>query len=348
VLLLAVALSACRHRPPLVFPALFPITTAWTASVPAAIEAPLAMDDRRVFVAGRDGSVRAFDRPDGSLVWTITGQPGRLAAAPGSLIVRQADGKVTSLEPGSGAARWSVETGVAGPLAPVIDKEIVFVAGDGLVALDLASGGVLWSAEKGPTVSSLPVVAGTRLVAGEADGVLRCRERGTGASLWTFHTKRAVVAPVAVDDQQRLYVGTADRRLLSLDLEKGRKRWQWRVGADATEAPGLAGHLVLFAPFDATLYGIERGSGKISWRPGLPSRPASRPLVVGNAALVVCHDDEIVGFNLKDGRRIGGMKVPAEVRTPPLLDQGTIYLGLRDRTLIALTLAGVAAAAPTP
>jgi outer membrane protein assembly factor BamB len=186
------------------------------------------------------------------------------------------------------------------------------------------------------------VSAGSRIIVGEADGTLRCRDRATGASLWTFRTTEALLAPALVDEKGEIFVGTTDRQLLRLG-PKGNRRWRWKVGADVTTPPAVSGPLVLFTSFDTTLYGIHRGSGKLAFRRGLPSRPLSGPLVVGRTVLVACHENEIVGFSLETFAVVGNLKLPGEIRTPPLFDAGRIFVGLRDRSVVALQIAGLEA-----
>jgi hypothetical protein len=95
------------------------------------------------------------------------------------------------------------------------------------------------------------------------------------------------------------------------------------------------------------LYALKRGSGKMVWRAGLPSRPLGGPQLLGRAALVACFENEIVGFDGRTGRKLGSLRTSAEIRTPPVLVGRRLYIGLRDRTVVALQLA-VAGAAAVP
>ena len=339
ILLFAGATFACARAPKPVAPAAFPLGTVWTASLDAALEPPLALDERRVYVATRDGSVRALSRQDGGESWRARGLKGLVSAASGAVIVRTPEGKVLSLQPRTGDVRWTTDSSVPGALPAVIDRDLLFVAGSGLVALEAASGRVVWSAPPGPIVTSPPVASASQLIVGEADGTLRGRDRATGASLWTFRTAEPLVAPALVDERGEVFLGTSDRRLLRLS-PKGKQRWRWKVGADVTSPPALTGDLALFTSFDATLYAIHRGSGKVAWRAGLPSRPLSGPLVVGQTVLVVCHESEVVGFSLATGKAVGTLKLPAEVRAPPLESGGRLFVGLRDLRVMALQVAG--------
>ncbi len=335
---LAAFASCARARPPQA-PQAFPLGTAWTARLDSAIESPLATDEQRLYVATQDGTLVALRLEDGAEAWRRPA-PGTVAAAPGALVVREASGRITSLQPRAGGPRWTAESGVPGSLAAVIDKELVFVAGQGLAALDAESGRVVWSTSDGAIATTPPVPAGKHLLVGEADGTLRARDRATGASVWTFKTAGPLRAPAVVDARGDIFLGTTDRRLLRLRPDKGRPQWRWKTGADVASPATVTEKLALFTSFDATLYAIARGSGKLAWRAGLPSRPLSGPLVVGSTVLVACHENEIFGLSVLDGRPVGNLKVAAEIRTPPILHKGRLYLGLRDRTVIALQTSG--------
>ena len=212
--------SAPAPKPPLL-----PLTPAWKTLLGDFVTAPLATDGRRVYVATRDGAVRALDPATGAVAWKAEGLPGRLSAADGVLLVRGEDGTLWSLQPRTGAVRWKTETGVAGTLPAVVDGDRALVAGRGLAAVDLASGRVLWSDASGAETTAPPVAAGSRLLAGEADGTLRCRDRATGSSLWTLRTAGALLAPPLVDEaRRRLYLGTSDKRILEVSLDKGEQR----------------------------------------------------------------------------------------------------------------------------
>jgi len=332
-------LGGCARAPKPKVPQAFPLATLWTASLDAALDPPLAMDERRLYLSTRAGDVRALSRADGAEAWRVKGLKGVVSAVPGTVVVRGAEGRVQSLQPRTGEVRWTAESSVPGGLPAVIDRDLVLIAGTGLAALDAASGRVVWAAPPGPIVTSLPASGGTQIVVGEADGTLRGRDRATGASLWTFRTAEPLIAPAIIDERGEVYVGTSDRRLLRLG-PKGNRHWHWKVGADIASPPALAGDLALFTSFDATLYAIHRGNGKLAWRAGLPSRPLSGPLVVGQTVLVGCHESEIVGFSLATGTAVGALKLPAEIRGSPLESGGSIFVGLRDLRVVGLQVAG--------
>jgi outer membrane protein assembly factor BamB len=187
-----------------------------------------------------------------------------------------------------------------------------------------------------------------RLLAGEADGTLYCRDRATGLPLWAHRTGGPLIAPPLVDEgRRRVYLGTTERSIQEVKLDRGQKGWAWRVGADI-QSPGLLlPERVLFASFDAVLYGLTRG-GNLAWRTPLPSRPLSGPLLVEGHIVIACHEDEILGFDVDTGESAGSLRTDAQIRTPPLIEGGRVFVGLRNRSVVAFALPSGHPAGPPP
>jgi len=351
LLLLAAAFTACRHRPPAVPRPLFPMAPAWTTPLTAAVEGPLATDGASVYVATRDGTVRRLDGTTGTMHWEAERRPGVLAAAEGLLVVRGPQGTVWAIDAVGGSERWKVESGVPGVLPPILYKDAVIVAGQGLAALDAATGRTRWLLPDA-RVTAPPQPWGALLLVGEADGALRCRDLATGEVLWSVPTARPLLAPPAVDDQDRILLGTTDRRFLSLDgRKKGRERWNWHIGGDVQAPPVLTRDLVLFTSHEDVLYALHRGNGHLAWRAALPSRPVSGPLLYGDGVLVACfgarpNETFLIGFDVASGRRQGDLKAPGEVRAPPAVVRDLVVMGLRERAVAALRLGAVEAPNP--
>jgi len=300
---------------------------------------PLAADSRRLYAATRDDVVRALDPKTGEVAWKAEGLPGTLSAADGTLLVRGEDGSLTSLQPRTGNTRWQVRTTIGGALPAVIDEDRALVAGrGGLAAVELSSGRLLWTAA-GVEVTAPPVRVGARLLTGESDGALRCRDRATGGVFWRLQTRRALLAPPLVDPaRRRLYLGTADRRVLEARLDDGKTGWSWTVGADVADPGLLYRGRVLFAPFDAVLYAFEQG-GNLAWRSSLPSRPLSGPLLVDGFLVIACLETELLAFDPDTGKPAGSVRVSTDpravIRTAPVAVGGVLALGLSDRSVVA-------------
>jgi outer membrane protein assembly factor BamB len=348
---LATALSACgpaRIPPP---PALFPLENAWTVPVPRGVDYGPATDGTHVFyVSG--GTLHAVAAANGKPRWSTEGRDGTLGAAPNLLALREADGTVWGIDPASGSARWKVESGIAGTLAPVVDAQLVLIAGEGLVAIDAVSGRVIWGAPGEPKVTSPPVVAGPLVIVGEADGTVRARDGATGASRWTHATGGEVLAPALPDGEGRLIVGTTARGIIALDAKDGKRKWRWKVGTDVITAGVVVERNAVVATQEAVLWGLRSGGGNMAWRAALPSRTLGGPMRFGNAVLIACHglrpsESLLVGFDGLTGRRLGDLKTPAEIKWPPAAAGLGVYAALRNDTLAGWRLPPEAAPAPS-
>jgi len=334
--------AACAGARPPVRPPLLPLSPAWKTLVGDFVQPPLAADSRRIYVATRDGVVRALDPATGEIAWKAPGAPGVLAAADGFVLARAEDGTLRSLHPRTGAVRWTADTGLPGAVPPVFDGERVFVAGPGLACLELATGRVLWTERSGSEITAPPVIAGGRVFTGEKDGALRSRDRANGVPSWSVATGGPLLAPPLVDPKRkRLYVGTTGKRILEVSLDDGDTGWRWAVGADVVDHGLLVPGRVLFASYDAVLYALRPG-GNLDWRAPLPSRPISGPLLMNGYVVIACLENEIVAVAPETGRRAGTFRTPAEIRTPPLFVGGRVVVGLRDRSVVGYVPAGVA------
>jgi outer membrane protein assembly factor BamB len=353
VLFTCAATVACASRAPIPARALFPIATNWSVSVgEEPIDGPLASDGGRVFVATRGGQVSGLDRFTGAVLWQVGGRPGALGLGGAILALLEADGTVWNMDPETGSARWKKPSGVTGTVPPVVAADRIVVAGEGLAVLDAATGRVLWSAPDARAATP-PAVTATAVVLGEADGQLRSRDLATGRVLWSLATAHPLSAAPVADDQGHILVGTTDRRFLSVDGGNGKPRWTWRLGADVQHRAAVFERLVLFASHEDVLYALGRGNGNLAWRVALPSRPLSAPVLFGDAVLVACHgarpgETFLIGFDARTGNRQGDLKVPGEARTPPLLVEDRLYIGMRDRAHSVVSLHLGAAEGPAP
>jgi hypothetical protein len=60
--------------------------------------------------------------------------------------------------------------------------------------------------------------------------------------------------------------------------------------------------------------------------------------VYGTAVLVACLENQIVGFDARTGRPLGGMRTGASIRAAPILVGDHLFVVQRDRTIEALAL----------
>jgi outer membrane protein assembly factor BamB len=131
-------------------------------------------------------------------------------------------GTVYALDAATGAVAWTAAVGSAVEAPPALADGTLFVptTGGDLVALDAADGSVRFRGATGAAQRVQPAVAADVVVTGSDDGTLHAWDTGgcgpaTCPSLWSTDTGTDAVTGAPAVSGGRLYVGTADGRLLA-------------------------------------------------------------------------------------------------------------------------------------
>lgn len=208
-----------------------------------------ATDGRRVYAAGRDGMVTAFDLATGDRAWraevprltigstaslglwnkmvtsatTVSRQ--RLAAGPGIggglLVVGSSDGEVAALDAEDGRLLWNVKVGGEVNSAPVTDgnRVVVRLANGQLIALDGKTGEQKWFADQPVPSLSLrgsnrPLIGDGRVFAGFDNGKVAAYELERGQLMW----ESPLAAPSGRSEIERLVDVDGPMRLAAGEL----------------------------------------------------------------------------------------------------------------------------------
>src|SRR5262249_54155836 len=149
-----------------------------------------------------------------------------------------------------------------------------------------------------------------------ADGQFVARRAADGVELWRRRLARAAASRPSFTPG-RLFVATADKQILALDLQTGavvwtrtinglghdilasddrvffgpqdrnfyclnakdgEVEWHWPTGADAIGLPVADDRTVFFVSLDNVLRGLNRSSGVQRWKSPLKFRPIAGPL----------------------------------------------------------------------
>jgi hypothetical protein len=330
------------------------MTATWTRPVPATVEGPLAADAVSVFVATRDGAVRALDVETGRPRWRVDDRPGVVAAGGGLVSVRNEDGTVWAMDSATGSDRWKAASGVRGPLPAVLYKDAVVVAGEGLVVLEAATGQPRWSAPEA-RASASPLAWGPWLFVGEADGSLRCRRPRDRRRPLELQDG----APAGGTARRRTTTGPSSRApptaASSPSIRARRATCAGAGRSAATSRPRrrCPDDTCCFNNHEDVLYALRRGNGHLPGGPPSLRGPLSGPILYGDGILVAC-------FGSRPARRSSSASIRerqapgrpqgrrGKVRTPPVIVGDVDRDGLRDRAVAALRLGSLEPESLTP
>jgi outer membrane protein assembly factor BamB len=205
----------------------------WTVrSVP--IEAGLLAMDDLLFAVDVEGSLRAFDRRDGTERWVRQiDSTAAIHATPlavgSSVFIADEKGQARLLSAADGGALWSRDLGTPVFNTPTTDGRTIFVPSTRgrLTALDAERGDVRWTYSIADTTVrfAAPALADQTLYLAGTDGFLRALDAATGEVRWTFDADEALTSAPLITAGS-LYFGTMDRKLFALSLETGEFQWE--------------------------------------------------------------------------------------------------------------------------
>lgn len=187
-----------------------------------------AITDDTLYVASRDGAVRAYALADGLLRWAAVTEPGAdNDAAPvvagDALLIASSGGHLHAFGRGDGAPRWRVGDGAWVVSAPAVGDGVAVVGDDGGVvrAIGLADGGARWRGVVGGDVASSPVlvdggVDGALVVHGAHDGLIHAWRLGDGAARPPIDAGAAMFASPAVTADGAVVLATHAGRVLAI------------------------------------------------------------------------------------------------------------------------------------
>ena len=334
----------------------------WTAeaAAPRPVEpwerGPEAAGDLVVSATGHDepARVRAFDARTGQLRWTYRTGPNAFVRAVGSgwVIVAADYGPLIGLDLTTGKQRWRFELassqaaeygtiagdtlfiGTSFPSEDAVDPPVVY-------ALDLATGRQRWRTvlDRGTDLQwAAPVVHGGQVLVADTlshpgsapTSHLHALDAGTGRLRWKadLHAdQQGFFAEPPVVAGGLVYVATASRRLLAVEVDSGREVW------GTSGFPVIAGvrNGLVLAVLEDRLAALDAGSGVRRWEVPVRGGGEHWPVLEGDTVYVASADDVIAVDATAGTTR---WRVPLDPAVgPPVPAGGRLYVATRNRLL---------------
>jgi outer membrane protein assembly factor BamB len=285
----------------------------------------LVLQERKLVLVARSGSVEARDRETGQFSWKL-GLPGEvlfppvlLRAEPLELLLSSSSGRVLLLDGETGNIRREIELGFELALAPLPAGHVSFLGtpAGAIVAVDFDTGTERFRVETGETPLALALGAGLLVVSG-AERTLTALSAETGELRWSVRARAGFSAPAVFrEGGDRIYIGDLLGEFYCLSSEKGKVEFRWSTGAAMPYPALVLGKRVYATSFGNILYAFDAGGGTEQWRANLPGRPASGPVLVGRRLLVATLDGAIVEVNPERGQVGKSYTAPGELAGPP-------------------------------
>lgn len=189
-----------------------------------------------------------------------------------------------------------------------------------------------------------PLVRDGVIYAASYEGMVYALNATSGAELWRYDTKGAIVGTPAVDpaDGNPLIVASG-RKLFAFDLENnGRLLWEkpFKAQDDIWCTPAISDNRAYFGDLNHKLYAVDLDSGQIApgWPKDFDGPVLSTPLIVDGILYVGTFERKFYALKADTGEPVWPEPFKAQdwFWTTPAYADGTIYVGSLDHNVYAL------------
>ena len=194
-----------------------------------------------------------------------------------------ADGEVVAVDRKRGKTLWEVDLDISLSGGVGVYNDVLLLgSSEGLVLkLDANTGEQLWTTMLTGEILSPPQANGKVVVAQTYNGKLQGLDFATGQLLWTYNSKVPVLTirgtSVPIMENNRVYAGFANGRVLAFDAQTGSIVWDGRVAipqgrseieriVDVDGTMELAGNELYAVSYQGSVVAIDIESGRKIWQ----------------------------------------------------------------------------------
>lgn len=294
----------------------FTPTTLWSNSIGSGVGqffsklSPAYDGLDKIFVASRDGDIKAIDSETGETLWST-----------------EVDVK--------GSARLS------GGITAAIDKFVIGSENGVVYAFSNDDGSLLWQQEVDGEVVSKPLIENGLVVVNTSKGTLVGLNELDGTQAWEINndvpnlTLRGESAPIGIAGG--VFWGMANGRLGAAMLERGQLLWQVPIGSptgateidrivDVDSTPLIIDSSLFTVGINGQLVAVDLRSGQPMWK-----RPYSSALDLasdGSDIFVVTDKDRVAAVDIRSGTELwSNKKLEYRQLTSPAVIDSYVVVG---------------------
>lgn len=303
-----------------------PLERIWDVSAGAGFGhvSPLVVGNV-VLVATRKGEIHAFDmetgkrRGQGTFGESIDGTPTIDA---GILYVPIDWGRsaVRAYDLRKGMTIWRRPGPPVNAGLIVHDNLVIAADVSGMVsALSTSDGEMVWSVKvsEHSGVHATPLLLGNLLVVCDDRGGITAMEVATGSVAWTTDIGDPVYATPAANDSL-VFIPTTRGQFVALDPNLGDVRWTFDLTSDDVyiSSPAVGEWEVIFGASDGWVRAIDPGTGDLLWQTELDGAVTAPPLITDGTIYVGTMRGRLFGLSRENGAVVWDTELDGRIKSP--------------------------------
>jgi outer membrane protein assembly factor BamB len=230
----------------------------------------------------------------------------------------------------------------------VMSDDAIYVASSNgrVYSLDKGSGDENWNRENIPVLAeklwTSPVIRGNTPYVSTYDGHIHALSIETGELLnWSFELETGFASsPVIYEDT--ILLGSFDRYLYAINISRDEPMWKFPEEKPAGNwfwaSPVISAGVVYAGCLDGTVYAIEAKTGEELWKFDTEAPIIASPVFVDNLLIVINESGTVYVFDLDaelvdEALPLKTVSVGAAVRSSFCAQEGLIYIYGEDKQL---------------
>ncbi|MCP3670700.1 MAG: outer membrane protein assembly factor BamB [Gammaproteobacteria bacterium] len=315
----------------------------------------------RVYVADREGMVKALDSGSGRIVWSVEKEGLEISGGPGAggglVLIGTSNGEVVALSEQDGSEKWRARVSSEVLSVPKIAMGVVVVHTiDGkLYAMDASDGKLKWVYDRSIPVLTLhgnssPVISGSSVICGFASGKLISFDLESGQQMW----ESTIAVPTGRSELERMvdidgdpvvhsgmvYVATYQGQLAAVVEGSGDVVWRRKFSSYA--GLGTDSKNLYVSDAQDMVWAIDPKNSSSMWKQSkLHGRKLSAPAVLGGYVVVGDFEGYLHWMSPEDGHMVARTRVGDQpITTSPVIDGKVAYVLGDGGELAAIAISG--------
>ncbi|XP_076641004.1 aminoadipate-semialdehyde dehydrogenase [Halictus rubicundus] len=268
------------------------------------------------------------------------------------------DGNVYCLDLKTGEIFWKHQTGDVVKCSAIFceERKNLFVGSYDcfIYCLSAKDGSEIWKEKIGNgsiSASGCLHLPSNSVLFGSLDGSCVALEQSSGEVIWKHKlTDPIFVSPVTLKTGLALFCSVTGT-LICFDIKGNAKMWQHKINGNVfsyivKHDDAFTGHeTIILASQNKNVYCLESPNAKSETEPTvkyvlhLEASIFATPWCEGNILFVACTDGTLYIYNFITKRLTRTERLPGEVFSSPVVDDGTAIIGCRDNNIYVLKLA---------
>ncbi len=186
------------------------------------------------------------------------------------------------------------------------------------------AGRLVWSRNLGePTRSAPLVVDGTLYIGGHFK--VEALDVNTGATLWEVDTPGPMDHALTVANNNLVYVGLTNHRMLALNRETGETVWEFKAHLPIVTAALVHDGIAYVTSAGNIIYGLDAQTGEKLWQHKLRGNVKTTPALRDGRLYVADDEGNLYFIDADDGRRRFRYLTAGSASGPPVVTDGVVY-----------------------